>query len=226
MGILISTFSREQMPRVFSAFGPVLGGSAVLGPIVAGFVIDANIAGWSWRPMFLINIVLGAVGLAAAWRLLPNDVSTSRTPIDAIGAGLLGAAMFGLIYGLIEGSGNGWTISPILAVGIGSAMLVAFGARQRHALNPLIEPSLLTNRGFTSGMILGLGFFAAVNGLAFVVALFFQTALGFGPTKASISLAPLLVGLITASFVARPLICPWPCHSPRWWPGNVLAVVS
>jgi hypothetical protein len=20
--------------------------------------------------------------------------------------------------------------------------------------------------------------------------------------------------------------CTWPCHSPRWWPGKVLAVVS
>ena len=21
-------------------------------------------------------------------------------------------------------------------------------------------------------------------------------------------------------------VCPWPCQSPRWWPGKVLAVVS
>ena len=42
IGILIGTFSREQLPRVFSAFGPVMGASAVLGPIVAGFLISSR----------------------------------------------------------------------------------------------------------------------------------------------------------------------------------------
>ena len=36
IGILLATFPREQLPAAFSLFGPVLGGSAVLGPIAAG----------------------------------------------------------------------------------------------------------------------------------------------------------------------------------------------
>src|SRR5450755_3664900 len=43
IGILLATFSREQIPRAVSAFGPVLGGSAVLGPIVAGFIVTADL---------------------------------------------------------------------------------------------------------------------------------------------------------------------------------------
>ena len=45
MGLLIANFSREQFPRAASAFGPVMGGAAVLGPILAGFIIGADIAG-------------------------------------------------------------------------------------------------------------------------------------------------------------------------------------
>ncbi len=66
-----------------------MGGSAVLGPLVAGFIIDADVAGLSWRPVFLINIVLGAVGLVAAVKLLPVDEPVSDVPIDGLGAGLL-----------------------------------------------------------------------------------------------------------------------------------------
>jgi hypothetical protein len=51
-------------------------------------------------------------------------------------------------------------------------------AGQRMATDPLILPLLMGNRGFTAGLLLGLAFFAAVNGLAYVVSLFFQTALG------------------------------------------------
>ncbi len=109
---MLATFSREQLPRAVSAFGPVLGGSAVLGPIVAGFIIDANLGGLGWRPIFLINIVLGAIGFVAAITLLPHDGPSSDLPIDGLGAGLLGAAMFGMLYGLIEGSTAGWTGSP------------------------------------------------------------------------------------------------------------------
>jgi EmrB/QacA subfamily drug resistance transporter len=206
IGILLATFSREQIPRAVSAFGPVLGGSAVLGPIVAGFIIDADIGGLSWRPVFLINIVLGAVGFAAALRLLPHDGPGSTVPIDGLGAGLLSGTMAGLLYGLIEGSTAGWTALPIVSLVAGAVLFAGFGLRQRLASDPLILPSLLANRGFTAGLLLGLAFFAAVNGLAYVVSLFFQLALGLRPAAAALGLAPMMAGIIGASFAGRPLI--------------------
>lgn len=206
IGILIAVFPREQMGKAFSIFGPVMGGSAVLGPIAAGFIIDADFGGLSWRPMFLINIVLGTIGLIAARKMLPRDAAGSNVPIDGLGAGLLGTAMFGLLYGLIEGSSAGWTAVPILLLVAGAVLFAGFGLRQRMATDPLILPSLLINRGFTSGLLLGLAFFAAVNGLAYVVSLFLQTALGLKPSAAALGLAPMMVGIIGASFVARPLI--------------------
>jgi EmrB/QacA subfamily drug resistance transporter len=209
IGILLATFSREQIPRAVSAFGPVLGGSAVLGPIVAGFIIDANLGGLGWRPIFLINIVLGTIGFVAAITLLPHDGPSSDLPIDGLGAGLLGAAMFGMLYGLIEGSTAGWTALPVASLAAGAMFFAGFGLRQRLADSPLILPSLLANRGFTAGLLLGLAFFAAVNGLAYVVSLFFQNALGLRPAAAALGLAPMMAGIIGASFAGRPLISVW-----------------
>ena len=206
IGILISTFSRDQQPRAFTAFGPVLGASAVLGPIAAGFLISADIAGLTWRPIFLINIVLGSAGFLAAFRILPRDEPASAVPIDGLGSGLLGASMFALIYGLIDGSTDGWTALPILCLAGGALLLAGFGVRQRTAADPLILPSLLANRGFTAGLLLGLAFFAALNGLAYVISLFFQTALGLSPRAAAIALCPMMIGIIIAAFVCRPLV--------------------
>lgn len=206
IGMLIATFSREQMTKAVSAFGPVLGGSAVLGPILAGFIIAANVGGLTWRPMFLINIVLGGIGLVVALKVLPPDGVGSDIPIDGLGAGLLGGTMFGLLSGLIQGSTAGWTALPILSIVGGALLFIGFALRQRTARNPLILPSLLKNRGFTSGLLLGLAFFAAVNGLAYVASLFFQSGLGLTPSAAAIGLAPMMLGIIVASFVGRPLI--------------------
>jgi EmrB/QacA subfamily drug resistance transporter len=217
IGILLAAFSREQIPRAVSAFGPVLGGSAVLGPIVAGFIITANVGGLGWRPIFLINIVLGSIGFLAAATLLPHDEPSRTVAIDGLGAGLLGATMFGLLYGLIEGSTAGWTTLPILSLAAGAVLLAGFGLRQRRAASPLILPSLLANRGFTAGLLLGLAFFAAVNGLAYVVSLFFQNALGLRPSAAALGLAPMMAGIIGASFAGRPLIATW---------GRLLVVVG
>jgi EmrB/QacA subfamily drug resistance transporter len=206
ISILMATFSREQLPRAVSVFGPAMGVSAVLGPIVAGFIISANIAGLSWRPVFLINIVLGLVGLIAAMRVLPHDRPTAHDPIDAIGAGLLGGAMLALIFGLIEGSTDGWTAVPALSLVGGVLLLGAFGVRQVRATTPLITPSLFRNKGFTAGLILGLAFFAAVSGLAYVVSLFFQLVLHLSPSHAALGLAPVMAGIIAASIVCRPLL--------------------
>ena len=145
-------------------------------------------------------------GFAAALRLLPRDEDLRPVAIDGLGAGLLGVSMLGLIYGLIDGSTAGWTAGPAGCLVVGAVFLVAFGIRQLKARDPLIQPALLRNRGFTSGLLLGLGYFAAVNGFAYVISLFFQLGLGLSPELAAVSLAPMMAGIIIASLVGRPLI--------------------
>lgn len=206
MSILMATFSREQFPRAVSAFGPVMSLSSVIGPILAGFIIQANIGGLGWRPMFLINIVLGLAGFIAAVKLLPHDQPNSNEKLDGIGTALLGVSMLGLIFGLNEGSTDGWTILPITSLIVGAVMLVAFAFRQRYADNPLIKPSLFKNKGFTSGLLLGLAFFAAVNGLAYVISLFFQLVLHLTAYEAALGLCPMAIGIVISSMVCRPLL--------------------
>jgi EmrB/QacA subfamily drug resistance transporter len=206
MAIMMAHFTREMMDKAFSMFGPALGLAMVGGPILAGFLIDANIAGTGWRAMFLINLVLGTVGFVAAFRVLPRDTGDKSVVLDGLGAGLLAVTMFGLLFGLIEGSSRGWTALPFVSIAVGLLGFAAFCYRQKTAENPLIKPSLLANRGFTSGLVMGLALFAAVSGMFYVIALFLQLGLGLTPAHAALSLAPVAVGIVAASVIAMMLI--------------------
>ena len=206
-GILGSVFPREHIGKAFSAFGPILGLSAVGGPLLAGLLIDANLFGLGWRPMFLINIVLGAAGLAAGLRLLLRDVGDRAVRIDALGSALLAACMLGLLFGLIQGSTDGWTAAPVAVLAAGVIFFAAFAQRQRTSAAPLIKPSLLRNRGFTAGLILGLVFFATVAGLLYAVSLFLQRGVGYSPERAAVTgFAPAAAGIVIASVACRNLL--------------------
>ena len=206
IAIMTRNFPREMRAKAFGAFGPMLGIAGIGGPVLAGFIINADIAGLSWRPIFLINIVLGGIGLLAAIRVLPHDNGDRSIHVDGTGSTLLGAAMFGLLFGLIEGSTNGWIVAPLASIAGGLVAFALFAWRQATAADPLLKATLLKNRGFTSGLIMGLAFFAAISGTAYVLSLFLQQGLGYNPGRTSVALLPLTVGLIAAAGACMALI--------------------
>lgn len=203
MAIMTKAFSRDMLAKAFGLFGPVLALSSVGGPVLAGFVISADLFGLSWRPIFLANIILGTAGLVMAAKILPRDDDGDRsTVVDGWGSGLLAVTMIGLLYGLIEGSTNGWGVIPIVSITVGVLFFAAFAYRQRTAPHPLIKPSLMKNRGFTSGMLVCLVSVAAGTGLIFVLSLFLQEGLHASPRGTSLALLPLTLGLTAAGFAA------------------------
>jgi EmrB/QacA subfamily drug resistance transporter len=203
MAIMAKAFDREMLAKAFGLFGPVLALSSVGGPVLAGFLISADVFGLFWRPIFLINVVLGVVGLIMAVRILPRDGDADRsTVVDGWASGLLGIAMLGLLYGLIEGSTNGWGVIAIASTVAGVLFFAAFAYRQRTATHPLVKPSLMKNRGFTSGLLVCLVAVAAGTGLLFVLSLFLQEGLHVSPRDTSLALVPLTLGLVAAGFAA------------------------
>jgi MFS family permease len=71
-GIQLS-FSDAERGRALGFFVMVLSGSAVLGQVLGGVLISADLPGSGWRPVFLINVPIGAVLIAAAVRYLPAE---------------------------------------------------------------------------------------------------------------------------------------------------------
>ncbi|MDA3147180.1 MFS transporter [Leucobacter sp. UCMA 4100] len=206
MAIMAATFPKPMLQKAFAVFAPMLGVFAVAGPILGGLLIDANLFGLGWRPIFLLNIVLGGIALVLALRYLPSVPAHRSTRIDLIGSALLTASLFTLLFGLVTGSSEGWNGLTIASTVAGITLLCLFGWRQARAEEPLLPRSLLANRGFTSGLIVGLCVFASFSGLMYVISLFFQLGLGYTPTQTSLNLIPLTIGIIVGSGIANALI--------------------
>lgn len=135
MAIMTKTFSNGMLAKAFGLFGPVLGLSSVGGPVLAGFIISADLFGLSWRPIFLANITLGTIGLVMAAKILPRDDDGDRsTVVDGWGSGLLAVTMIGLLYGLIEGSTNGWSAVPVVSITVGVLFFAVFAYGGRASL--------------------------------------------------------------------------------------------
>ena len=71
--------------RVMSIFGLLGGAAGILGPVLGGIIIESNLFGLSWRPIFLINVPVIAIAVALAWRVLPAVRSPEAKGIDPLG---------------------------------------------------------------------------------------------------------------------------------------------
>ena len=74
--------SGQQRARAIGFYGATAGIAAVVGQVAGGALVAANIAGTSWRPIFLVNVPLGLIGLALAWRTVP--ATHSPEPVGSI----------------------------------------------------------------------------------------------------------------------------------------------
>jgi EmrB/QacA subfamily drug resistance transporter len=196
-GMLKETFAEDEMTKVFGAFGPMMGLSILAAPILAGALVEANLWGTGWRLVFLINVPIGIAAFAGAVRVLPRTVTHPAIHLDTGGMVLIGAALTAIIYPLIQGRADGWPAWTFATLAAGAVLLGAFvlWERRRHG-DPLIEPGLLTNRTYTSGILVALAFFGAFGGLLLCVSLFGQLGEGFSPIHAGLTLMAMVVGMI------------------------------
>lgn len=71
-GIIRSTFDPAKMATAFGAYGAVQGLAAVAGPLLGGFLVDADLFGLGWRTIFWVNVPIAAVALVLGSRVLPD----------------------------------------------------------------------------------------------------------------------------------------------------------
>lgn len=119
--------------RAMAVWGVLSGAGATSGTVLSGVVIT-----WvSWRWVFLAPVVMSAVAVTAASRLLPADLRSDRKRIDWLGATLVTAGLAALIYGLQR---SGWMV-----IG-GVVLLVLFGLAERRSSAPLVPLPFLGRR--------------------------------------------------------------------------------
>jgi EmrB/QacA subfamily drug resistance transporter len=186
-----------ELDKAMGLFGPATGVPMLAAPILAGALIDANLWGTGWRLVFLINVPIGALALPLAIRSLPRGATHPDVKLDIGGVWLVGLALVAIIYPLIQGRTEGWPAWSFALLAVGVVLLFVFlRYERRRDSNPLIEPTLLTNRTYLSGIAVVLALFSAFGGLLLCISLYGQLGEGWSPIHAGLTLTPMVVGMI------------------------------
>jgi hypothetical protein len=185
-------FTGTGRAKALGWYAIALSGGAVAGQVLGGLLISANLFGATWRPIFLINVVLGAAIFVGARRFLPADNVRERQPVDVAGVAALSAAVLLVIMPLVLGRDQGW---PLWTVGCLVASVPAFGlfvvVERRVAARggrPLVAAAVLRNVVVRNGLLAhgltSMTYFA----LLFVLALYLQRGLGAGPAHSGLAM--------------------------------------
>jgi MFS family permease len=217
-------FPDRELGKAFALFGPVMGLSAVGGPIIGGALVDGDLFGSGWRMIFLINLPLGVLAVAGALRHMPAGSRVPGARLDAVGTVLVSLSAVALVYPLVQGRELDWPLWSFALMAAGVAGFGLFAAHQRRRSGQaLVEPSLLGNRAYISGLLVALMFFAAFTGLLLVLSLFFQTGLGFSPMRTGLTMAPLALGVAATSPLSTSLA---PRHGRRVIQAGIAATAA
>ncbi|MEU0513978.1 MFS transporter [Amycolatopsis sp. NPDC006125] len=212
LSIIQATTSGERRSRTIGYYGATGGISMVVGQLLGGVLVSVDLAGGGWRPIFLVNVPIGLLGLVLARRLLPDTRANHPLGVDLRGTALLGLTLLALLVPLLEGQALGWPAwcwALLVAVPFGAAAFVTVERRlEARGATPLLPPSLARMPSMRRGLAVGVPFFAGFGGFLFVYALVLQDGLHLGPLASGLALTPMAVAflvfsLLSSRFVAR-----------------------
>jgi MFS transporter, DHA2 family, multidrug resistance protein len=204
LSVLTVLFDERERPRAVGVWATANFLALPIGPILGGWLLTNYWWGW----VFLMNLPVVAVGMAAAIAWLPESRSATRPGLDWVGMLASSAGLAVLVYGVIQAGQNGWGDPVALASMLAGAMLlVAFGLWERRlgrrpAGQPLVDLGLFGSRSFTWGTILAAVGIFALFGVLFTAPQYFQAILGTDALGSGLRLLPLIGGLAVGASVA------------------------
>jgi MFS family permease len=204
------TLEHERKARALALYGATSGIAAVIGQLVGGVLVGADIAGMSWRPIFWVNVPIGLVVLVVASRIVPATRSEHPVAIDLPGTVLFAATLTAVLVPLTEGHALGWpwwTWAMIaLAVVLGVITAVVERRTEQRGQIPLLPPSLLRLPSMSRGLMMVFAFSVGFGAFMFVFALTVQNGLHTDALHGGLAVLPMALTFFAGSLVAPALI--------------------
>ncbi|HEX3959268.1 MAG TPA: MFS transporter [Trebonia sp.] len=190
------------------------------GPLAGGLLVA--MAGWRW--VFLLNVPVAIVAVAAGWFLLPRTrVRAGRDRADVAGMALLAVSAAAGLLAISALSGLGWPAWAVLACAVGAAGAgAALWHLERRVTVPLLDFPALAASG--AGRLLG-GALCSYLVLFGPLVLFPQVVAGHGgsPLEAGLLLTSLPAAFGLTAAVADRLLGEWWTSRRRCAVGGGLA---
>jgi EmrB/QacA subfamily drug resistance transporter len=199
-------FSGSSKRVAFSLYGAMIGFGSIVGQLLGGFLIHANLFQLGWRPIFLINLPIGIVTIVCASFVLKESRATAAPNLDLGGVGILTVGLALFSYPFMEGQERGWPLWAWASLLASFPVLWAFWLfeRRQSAKNrsPLVEPRLFRDKGFVVGLIVTCIYFAGHSSMLLVLSLYLQFSLGLNPMYAGFALVPFSFAFLLGSAVS------------------------
>jgi EmrB/QacA subfamily drug resistance transporter len=177
----------RERAGALAVYGATIGASFAVGPLVGGLITS----GLSWRWIFLVNIPIGIVAIAATLARVEESRDPLARKIDWLGQLVLGGGLFLLVLALLRGNDQGWGSTAIVAQLSGAAVLLAlFALVEQRVKEPMLPLHFFRNRGFAATqagtVAISASFFAAF----LYTTLYLQNVLGLSAIQTGLVYMP------------------------------------
>jgi EmrB/QacA subfamily drug resistance transporter len=203
---LIAVTFPEGRPRN-NAIG-VYSAMTILG-IVVGLVAGGLLVTYaSWRWVFFVNVPIGLVVAALAWRVLP-ETGRETGRFDLPGAITATAGVALLVYGLSNAAttpngvshwGDAKVVAPLTAAVL---LLCAFGLIEARSTHPLLPFRLLRSRDRSGAYLISLCVGTAIFGMFFFLTLFMQEVWGYSALRTAAAYLPFVPATLATTVIAQ-----------------------
>lgn len=203
------SFTGAQRSKAFGVLGATIGASIALGPVLGGLIITGAGTQSGWRWVFLVNLIIGAVALPVAARLLPRARTRTRREFDPVGLLLLSAGLLLLLIPLVEGQQENWPAWCYACLGGCVVMFAALAPwevrAERCGKDPILKPSLLAQSSFSAGAIFAIVYFAGFTSVFFTISILWQSGLGRSALLTGLIAVPFSFGALVSASVSDKL---------------------
>ncbi|WKG04754.1 MFS transporter [Mycolicibacterium sp. HK-90] len=192
LSLLTAAFPKSERNKAVGIWAGVVGSGAVFGFLITGGLLHF----WPWQSIFVAFAVAG-VGLFVLTCTVPSSRDEHATPLDWIGAILIGAAVAVFVLGVVEAPVRGWT-HPVVwgCMAGGVALGVAFAVLQLKRRHPLLDIRLFRKPEFATGAVGVTFLFFANFGYFFVSMQYIQLVMGYSPIQTAFALCPLILPVL------------------------------
>jgi len=197
LSVLPVLFAPEERQKAVAAIAGATMLSFPIGPIVGGYLLSHF---W-WGSVFLINVPIVVIAVAAVALLMPESRSERRPSIDLSGLAVSAVGLVALTYGFIKAGQDGWSDATALAlIAAGVVVLALLPVVERRIADrggqPLADLQLFRSAGFRWGTILATLVSFAMFGIFFALPQYFQDVRGADALGSGIRLLPLIGGML------------------------------
>ncbi|MGP3934304.1 MDR family MFS transporter [Nonomuraea sp. KM88] len=222
--ILGDIVSPRERGRYSGYMGAVFGISTVAGPLLGGFIVDADWLGWRW--CFYVVVPFAIVSFLVIQKVLKLPVVKRETSIDIWGATTITASASALMLLLTLG-GNEFEWNSVwtyFLTAIALLMLALAVLSERTARDPILPPRLFRNRTFVLTSLASLFVGMAMFGAMIYLPQYLQIVKGLSPTDSGLMTLPMVAALFVSGVISGKIVT----KTGRWklFPVAGLLVVA